>query len=693
MHFIRHGKAFHADLQTAADLAQACELDESLWVATAAPVDAFSSDPEFLRCLDLDGDGRVKAGELKSAIRWTLDVLVDHRGVDQGADTLEESSVSPEHPDGVAIRDVVQRLARERKSETTQVALSDIRKLKQVLEESPVSERGIVLPDATDNALISTAMDDMITTLGGVEHPSGKKGLDAKTVSTFHKTAEAHLDWLHLREARDENGRSCLCPLGEDMPRAWKAYVAVREPLARFFALCDGVALDPELIDRVWPGGGADVSLQNEVGVEAWMRTCPLAKPNAEGLLHFGPDLNPAYAHALSEFRHSLIVPLLDRTDEVLARSVFLEIETVMDAYGTWQEAIPGAELERLGGNRIRELLAPGISKKIHDLLDTHQAAALDLAQLRLVEKVILFQAGLLDFCNNFISFPLLYDPARRALFEEGSLTMDGRCFHLAVRVPDRKRHLAGVESGSMFVMYVKLEHKQRGETREVAIPGTWGSQGNLRVGKHGVFRHVDGSEWFATIEQICDRPISLTEAIFDPFKRLIASLTRKVESITQTAEKNLEKAGGDSVVQVQTLASAPPQAAPAPASGPGNNLLAGGGIAIAAIGSSLAFMTKTLAGLNALQIVSGLGAALLAVLVPSTLIAWIRLGQRDLSGLLEGSGWAINASMRLSRTQRRTFTQRPHYPEQSRFSRGSAWWLWRVLLLVALLAVAVLWR
>ena len=81
--------------------------------------------------------------------------------------------------------------------------------------------------------------------------------------------------------------------------------------------------------------------------------------------------------------------------------------------------------------------------------------------------------------------------------------------------------------------------------------------------------------------------------------------------------------------------------------------MLAGGGIAIAALGSSLAFITKTLAGLAWWQIAYGLGAAVVAVLAP---------------------------------TQSRHFTQRPKLPPGSRIAGEPAW---RRRLLFALLAVS----
>ena len=130
-------------------------------------------------------------------------------------------------------------------------------------------------------------------------------------------------------------------------------------------------------------------------------------------------------------------------------------------------------------------------------------------------------------------------------------------------------------------------------------------------------------------------------------------------------------------VTQIQS--TQPQTAAPAPS----GNMLAGGGIAIAALGSSFAFITKIFAELQPVGLLKGLAAAVLAVLIPSSIVAWLRLSKRDLSVLLEGAGWAINSRMRLNATQCRSFTTKPEFPEGSKLYRDREWWLWRVLWVV----------
>jgi cytochrome c-type biogenesis protein CcmH/NrfG len=77
-------------------------------------------------------------------------------------------------------------------------------------------------------------------------------------------------------------------------------------------------------------------------------------------------------------------------------------------------------------------------------------------------------------------------------------------------------------------------------------------------------------------------------------------------------------------------------------------------------------------------------------VLVPTAIVAALKLRRRDLSAILEGAGWAINARMRLNRRQRRQFTRLPSYPEGAVGTPGRRWLL-TVLIVLLLAALGVL--
>jgi len=237
---------------------------------------------------------------------------------------------------------------------------------------------------------------------------------------------------------------------------------------------------------------------------------------------------------------------------------------------------------------------------------------------------------------------------------------MDGRKFNLSLPVDDQEAHKKAADRSNMFVLYVEVE----GQT--LAVPVTSGDKGFLAAQKRGVFQHVDGTEKEARIIDLVSNPISFWEALVAPFQKITDSLKERLEKISADRETALVEGATE------------------PKSEPKAQLLAGGGVAVAALGSSLAFVVKTLAGLTVGRVLFGLLVLFLAFLAPAALIAAIKLRNRDLSAVLEGNTWGINARMMLTAAQARQFTQEPPHPGgvKSRLP-----WMVGALLLVAALA------
>jgi hypothetical protein len=305
------------------------------------------------------------------------------------------------------------------------------------------------------------------------------------------------------------------------------------------------------------------------------------------------------------------------------------------------------------------------------------------LDKIRLLERLILYQAYMIEFVNNFVSFPRLYDTHSRAMFEMGSLVMDGRRFNLAVKVHDRPGHARIALTSNMYLMYVEITPGDGSTKFEVAVPVTSGGKGNLCIGKRGVFYDTAGCEYGAKVTHIIENPISFSEALLSPFQRLGKLLTGKIESITAKAEQKLDARASAAVSQVGSEPSAS-GAAQKQASGiSSGGFVLGAGVALAALGSAAAYMTRTLAETSWVAIVISILGAVALVMVPITIVAFLKLRKRDISAILEGSGWGINARMSLTRRQARFFTERPRYPKGSRGLHHFPWLLLLVLLLL----------
>ena len=690
--FTRTGRAYHLDIATAVDLRHALDLSETHWVATSAPIDTLHLDALFLKLVDSDHDGRIKPRELKDSIRWCLEVFSDFRSLDAGDESLALATINTRVEDGKRAHEAATKLLlQQTDGAAAHVSLDQVRHVRRQTECMAVSEAGIVLPRATDDHTIRQFVEDLIATVGGVEHPSGAKGLDEAHLSQFLVTAEAYLAWDAQGRPSNEHSVTEILPLGPATSAAFAALAGVRDKIDQYFAQCEAVRLDNRLVDRIT--GTVDnnqTDFANVADLHALLQRAPLSRPTAERTLRFDEPINPCYADSIARLREQVVRPMLGNRDR-LTHQQWQHTKQTFAAYERWLSNPRGAELRPLGPEKVRHYLDARTTDAVRDLIAQSKQTACVLDNLRALEKLILFQANILQLANNFISFPDLYDPERRAVFEMGTAIIDGRRFTFAVKVRDRAEHAKIAATSSIYVMYLELV-RQDSEARPcVAVPVTAGGQGNLCVGKRGIFEDIEGQQWDARIVQIIENPIGLGGAIAAPYHRIAKIFVGKLDALTSSAEEQFDESAERAVSAVSTAGKPPATPAEAAPSGmAAGSMLLGGGVAVAALLSAVAYVSKVVVE-NPLAILLGVAGAILVLMLPTTIRAFLKLRERDLSAILEGTGWAINARMRLTQRQALTFTARPPYPKGVRGRRVSGWWI--ALLFFVAVAAGVAWR
>ncbi len=678
MTFRRYGRSTHLRIRTAADLADALELDRARWVAIAAPLDALDRDTGLPSLLAAPGARRLTCEDVADGIRWMLATLRDTFGVDARSDRLSVAAIDPDAPDGPTLAEALGRMLRRLgRSADDAVTLGEVRRIAARVEATPVSARGVVLPEAVERDAIRRFISDIIATTGGAAHPSGRPGVGPAELDRFLAASAAWLAW-HDRGACGEADRTDICPLGAATAAACDALDAVRARVDLYFAQCEAAALDERLVRRMgWTEAElAHLDLDDAAALEQVLREAPLATPTPRRVLDFAGPINPYHADALDRFRRRAAAPVLGEVPSALSAAQWRQVKAFYEAHRRWRADRPDTPVAALDVGTLRAYQQAPFAAAVREQIAAGEATAIELDAIRLAEKLLACQAHLIDLAQNFVSFPHLYAPDRRAMFEMGTLVMDGRRFTLAIRTDDHKAHAAVAAASGMFLLYLRLETPPGAPAVELVVPVTSGGRGNLSVGKRGVFFDVDGVETPAQVVHIVDNPISLREAVAAPFLRLARLFTGKIESLSAAADKRL-----DAQAQAAMTTTAPAPAV-APASEPlfGGGMLMGAGVAVAALSSALAYVTTVAADAGARTmlwgLLAGIGAAVVLVMIPTTILALLRLRRRDLSAILEGAGWAINARMRLTRRQSITFTHRPPYPPGSRIEGRFGHWI-----------------
>jgi len=647
--FQQLGSSHHLLIEDYKDLQEILELDEALWIATTAPTSTLKADSIFLKLIDSDSDDRIRAEELKEAIRFLLNNLKEYSGIQEGNTVLQLSAINTETELGQQISTSATKVLNRLGKEPACVDLDEVREVKEEVLKGGLDQAGIVLQEAAKDIQSKKCIEDILNTVGGKEHQSGKHGIDTDSVATFFAECELYLNWRLEAGSLDSNEYTQILPLGNNTERGYELLQSISKKLTQYFLLCDVKRLNPKLLERALeePEANIALNLMHIEQAESYLSDAPITRLNPDGVLDLNAEMNPFFRKNITEFTHTVVAPLLGEQESVNKEDLH-RLQTLFTPYVQWLERKPAVKIESIEARIVSNYLDDSSYRQtLEDLIAKSHLTAFDLKNLKELERLLLYQMYMLPLVNSFVSFPKLYNPAERALFEEGSLVMDGRHFTLAVKVGDRKHHIETSKSSNIFVMYCELYGKDSEIKYEVAIPVTSGNRGALHLNKWGIFNHISGEELHAKVVDIVENPISVGEAVIDPFIRINKAFFTKLEEFSSKAEEQLfNKAAQGKDTKKKDGAS--------------GSFLAGGGVAIAALGSSFAFITKTLAGLTlntviwALLVVAGL------IAIPAAIATYYKLSRRDLSTILEGSGWGLNARMKLTKSQADTFTYRP---------------------------------
>jgi hypothetical protein len=182
-----------------------------------------------------------------------------------------------------------------------------------------------------------------------------------------------------------------------------------------------------------------------------------------------------------------------------------------------------------------------------------------------------------------------------------------------------------------------------------IAAAFTGGDADNLMVGRNGVFYDRKGRDWDATITRIVDNPISIGQAFWSPYKKLVRLIEEQVAKRAAAAQTD-----ADAKVAGAATSAANVDKAKAPTEPKKMDVgtVAALGVALGFLATAFAAIAGYLTGLLQLpfwKICLALAGLLLLISLPSMLIAWLKLRQRNLGPILDANGWAINGRVKMN--------------------------------------------
>jgi hypothetical protein len=702
--FCRLGGFDQVRLESAGDISNLKDLDQKLWAALSCPVSGLEFDKRTLAMLDHDNDGRVRVQEILTATTWVSSALKNLDGFLAGSDTLKLADINDQGESGERLlASARQLLALLGKGEAQEVSIGDVASTDTLLNDSQFNGDGIIAANATDSEELAQLLADIVTAVGGELDRSGQLGISREKVDAFFAAAEAYAQWWKAAEETPS-----ILPCGAETEKAAALLSRLTSKIDDYFVRCGLAAYDQQATITLNPSAARYelLAAHDLAPASAELEALPLAHIEAGRPLALTQGINPAWTETMAGFVAVVVKPLLGDT-EALTAEQWQTLKVTFTPFHAWQASKAGSEVEGLGLERVRAILESDGKSRLLALIEQDLQLAPQINAIDEVARLVHFHRDLHRLLNNFVTFRDFYVQDRKAIFQAGTLYIDGRACELCVKVASPETHspLAGLSR--TYLAYCQCQRRGSEEKMCIAAAFTGGDADNLMVGRNGIFYDCQGNDWDATIVKIIDHPISVSQAFWAPYKRIGRMIGEQLEKFAAAKDKAVDAKAGTTIAgaaappaPAPAAPAAPPPAPPLPFDvGKFAGIFAAFGLALGALGTAIASIVGVFLALPLWQMPLAVAGLLLVVSGPSMLIAFLKLRQRNLGPILDANGWAVNTKARINIPFGSTLTKLAILPKGAErtltdpFAEKKTPWKRWAFLLALLTALAFAWN
>ena len=640
--FFRAGDLDQVRMESADDYRNLRQLDLKMWVALSCPVKGLEFDARTLALIDTDHDGHVRASEIINAVEWCCARLKDPAVMSEGRGTLNLAEINEANEEGRKLLQAAkQLLSHLGKKDATAVTIEDVGASDKLFTATTFNGDGIITPESADaDTATFQVITDILARFGGVTDRNGKPGIDQAKSDAFFKACLDFAAWWQAGETTFSlDGATATAAAAFTAMKAKIDDWFLRNRLAGFDANASA-ALEKQEMDAVTASAAAALGKGDSLGDENTIARLPLQALNPNGVLDLTGTINPAWAGRIAAFNAKVIQ---HRGAQLrLDAAGWAEITAHFASYDAWLGKRAGVEIEPLGIARVRQILGSNAQAAVNALLARDLALQPEVAAFTHVEQLVRYHRDLGTLLRNFVNFSDFYDFKRSAIFQVGTLYIDQRSCTLCLRIDDAAAHTVLGALGKVYVAYCSCTRTD-GAKMQIAACVTQGDSDYLMPGRNGIFYDHQGRDWDATVLSIIDNPVSIRQAFFSPYKKFVRfiedQLAKRAAAADDAANTSLQNVGS---------ITAPPAGAKPAAKGFDVGTVAALGVGLGAIGGFMTALYVNIIGMG-WWMPLGLAGIILAISGPSMLIAWLKLRQRTLGPLLEGTGWAINGRVKIN--------------------------------------------
>jgi hypothetical protein len=531
------------------------------------------------------------------------------------------------------------------KKNATEITVEDTADTTKIFSQTNFNGDGIIPADAASDDATKAVITDIINCLGAETDRSGKPGINQAKLDQFFADAAAYSDWWKKAE-----GDVKVLPLGEATTAAAAALKAVKAKIDDYFARCRLAAFDPRALSALNREEKEYLAVANKdlTANSTEIAGFPLALVGADRPLALRGGVNPAWAGALAQFQADVVKPLIG-DKPTLTEADWVALLGKFAGYEAWSAGKTGASVEKLGIQRVREILSSKAKDTITALIAKDKALEPEFNSISAVDRLTRYYRDLYKLLVNFVSFRDFYGRKAKAVFQAGTLYLDQRSCELCIRVADIAKHSLMAALSGTYLAYCECTRKSTGEMMTIAAAFTDGDSDNLMVGRNGIFYDRAGRDWDATIVKLIDNPISLRQAVWSPYKKLIRMIEEQVAKRAAMADAATNTQLAQTAEQAANADKATTAAAAQQPKKFDVGTVAALGVALGSLATAFGLVFAKLADVTAWKLIFIVLGVILAISLPSVVIAALKLRKRNLGPILDANGWAVNAKAKIN--------------------------------------------
>ena len=684
------GGSTRVKITTGADIANLGELDVKKWSVLSCPVTGLDIDEKSMKYIDADGDGRIRVGDVVATAQWLTAVVKDADLLVKGADSIDVMNFNQENADGKRLYNSAKQILVNLAKEGNVISLADTKDITAIFAKTRFNGDGVITEQTAEADDEKAVIAAIVKTLGGVADRCGAAGANAELIEKFYQALADYIAW---------NEAMVDAPYGADTDKAIEAYNALDVKVKDYFVRAELASFSPESATKldVQTSLIETISAENLTGKTEEIAAYPIARITGKAELDLTAAINPAWS---SKF--NTLISIVKPEEKVLTAESWAAIGASFAAYNAWKAAKKGGEVEALGVDTIKKMLADDKKQALLDLVAQDLALKDEADGIDMVDKFMHIYRDFYRLLCNFVTFQDFYTRSKevKAVFQSGRLVIDQRECRMCMLVADMAKHNSMAPASGMYLVYCDCTTKTSPAKLSIVAAITVGDVGDLAVGKNAIYYDNKGQVWDAVITKIIDNPISVGQAFWSPYRRMATTIENLINKSAAEKDAAMMKNANEKINAVPTAKPAEGDAkAPAQPFDIAKfaGIFAAIGMAFGMIGTALAGILDSFKGFTWWQYIGIFIGIMMVISGPAMVMAWMKLRRRNIGPLLNANGWAINASFKVSIPFGETLTDIARYPKlklKDPYAKSGmpAWKKWAISLVALVVVLGGLW-